>query len=653
MCSVLITVEDGRISEFRGDPDHPFTRGFLCKKMRDYPEKRVHSKHRITRAMIRSGKKGSGEFRNIPLAEALDLTAERLKGIRSQYGPASILPYSYAGNMGLLSRFSGFPFFHRYGALRLKQTICSSTASEAWRLHYGEGPGSDPETARHADLIIAWGADIRTTNPHFWPIVSEARRSGARLVVIDPHRTATAKGADHHIPVLPSGDCALVSGVMRLLIEQDGLDSRFIADHTEGFDEWRIQIMSHSIEEYARISGTSLSDMNLLARLILDSKRTFLRIGTGPSRNTRGGVSIRAIACMAAALGLFDGTPGKGALLYPNAFQEDRDHLKRPDLMTANPDSFNMNQLGEALTVREPDVKGLFVYNSNPALVAPDRTRVIEGLLREDLFTVVHDQVMTQTAKYADILLPATVSYENHDLYISYGHFSMMATAPVLSAPGEAISNHDLFRELARRFGYTEEVFTQSAEEAIRRYLSTVRGLPVKADEILPGVIYRSLFADAKRTPFKTRNGLFSFTGTDGATGAPSLIRALEFEDELLQKKYPFRLITPPSGDTLNSTFAELSDQVLESVLIHPEDADRLRIVDGATIKLYNDRGSLLGRAVIDTDTMRGVLIAHKPVMPNAENRYTSINNVTSARLSDIGEGSTFHESLVGVSPLS
>ncbi len=421
-CGLIAEVEEGRVTKLCGDKDHPVTRGVICRKMRRYPE-RLYGSERVLYPQRRIGAKGEGRFARISWDEALDLIAERLAGIARRDGGEAILPYAYAGNMGLINRFAGFPFFHRLGASRLDQTICFGAAGAGWSQQCGEIPGCPPENAAEAELIVAWGINIKVSNCHFWPHVAAARKSGGRLLVIDPYIGDTARSADLYLPVLPGGDPALALGMLKALSDGGLLDREAIDQQTVGFVEMEKELAHLGWARLEEESGLSRAQMKETAALLAASPRTFVRIGIGLTRHSRGGMAVRAIAALAGALGLFSGGPGRGVLLSAGAFRGERHKLTWPSLAAKETRLINMIHLGRALTTLTPPLKALFVYNANPASANPDGSSVRHGLAREDLFTVVHEQVMTATALYADVLLPATTFLENLDLYGAYGHF--------------------------------------------------------------------------------------------------------------------------------------------------------------------------------------------------------------------------------------
>ena len=612
-CGMIATIEDDKVTGLQGDKDHPYTAGFICRKMRRYPE-RLYSRERILFPQIRVGEKGAGKFRRINWEEALDILAAKLTTVCEQHGGEAILPYSYAGNMGAVNQFAGYPLFHRLGTSQLDRTICSAASNAGWSKQCGELPGCPPENAADAELIIAWGINIKVTNVHFWQYVAAARKKGARLLVIDPYRNQTARSADSYLQVKPGGDSALALGILKSLIEKDAVDHDFIARYTEGFTRQEAYLQTLDWQECVTESGIAKNEMEQLATLLAGSPRTFVRIGVGLSRNSRAGMAVRAITSLAAALGLFGGGRGRGVLLSSGAFKGDKNKLTYPDLARTSTRTINMIQLGHALTTLTPPVKVLFVYNSNPLSVNPDGVMVRRGLQREDLFTVVHEQVMTPTAKYADLLLPATTFLENLDVYTGYGHFYLGVAQPVIEPMGEAWSNFKLFQNLALKLDFDEPAFHQSCTERIVDYLTEMAGFPGQCDmqQVLSGSLVHSEYSHGDGQVMSGGGQRFRFFAAESVPEPTMacLTSGGEFADPDLQSRYPFRLITPPHPDLLNSTFGERYTATPGTVLVHPEDALACGVDDGEAVILFNGRGRTRRLVSVTSDTARGILVA-------------------------------------------
>lgn len=652
-CGMVATVRDGVITRLDGDPDHPFTQGFLCKKVRTYHH-RVQSPQRVLFPQRRIGKKGEGNFTRISWEEAWQRLVDELTRIKKEHGGEALLPYTYAGNMGKLNRFAGDPFFYKYGASRLLKTICCAAADAGWELHYGPGPASPPEKALDADLILAWGINVKVTNIHFMPFVVKARRRGARFVVIDPYLNATAQNADLHYPVKPGGDVALALGLLKLLLENDAVDHDFIDCYTEGFDELSSYARQLPLEKLANDSGLDSSRIRELAAMLANTPKSFIRIGIGLTRNTQGAMAVRAIACLSAALGLFDGGSGRGALLSSNAFSLPSDYLNFHALSESPTRKVNMVQLGDALTRLRPPIKGLFVYNSNPLSVAPDASRVRAGMAREDLFTIVHEQFLTPTARYADLLLPATTSFENSDLYTGYGHFYLQRVTPVLPVKGEALGNFELFQTLARKMGYDEALFQHGVGERIELIVNSMRGVSreVKKQGLVPGEALRSQMTEAGGNFAKSGGQRFRFAANSTEPGTPripTLLPREEFDDPRLSRLFPFQMITPPLIDLLNSTFGERYPNETGSLLIHPRDARSRHIEDGGLVEVFNERGRNIRKAIVSEKTQPGLLVLEGIYWESEASGMSSVNELTSQKTTDLGGGGTFHEARVNV----
>src|SRR5437867_380652 len=478
-CSRLVTVEDGRATKLRGDPDHPVTRGFLCGKVARYLE-REYSPDRLLYPQRRTGAKGEGRFERITWDEALDEIASRLGSIAREFGPEAILPYSYGGTMGFLNG-SGMDrrFFHRLGASRLDRTICAAAGAAALTASLGNRYGTEPEQFRLSKLIIAWGANILGTNVHLWPFIVEARRNGAKFYVIDPHGNRTAKLADKHFSIHPGSDAALALGMMHTLIRENLCDFDYIERYTSGFEQLRERAQDYPPERAAALTGIPAEDIVTLAREYATTRPAAIRLNYGVQRSERGGMAVQALSRRPALTGSWKEAGGGLQLSTSHAFRLNRDALGREDLQERSALGrparlVNMSLLGSTLEkLSDPPVKALVVYNSNPAAVAPDQNAVLRGLRREDLFTVVLEQTQTDTADYADILLPATTFLEHTDLYFAYGHYYMQLGRPALPAPGEARSNVEVFRALAGRMGFDDPCFLDSEDDMIRTLLDS------------------------------------------------------------------------------------------------------------------------------------------------------------------------------------
>lgn len=654
-CGLIAKVIDNQVVSLQGDPEHGYTKGVICRKMRNYHE-RVYGKDRLLYPMVRTGRKGEGEFRRISMKEAVALFATKLKETKEKFGAEAILPFQYAGNMGALNRNGGYALYNKLGTSRIIETICSAAAGEGWSLHCSSIPGSPPEVAGESSLIVAWGINVRVSNMHFWQYISQARKRGAKLVVIDPYRNETARSGDLHLQVLPGGDSGLALGVLKYLLEQDRIDRQMLEAQTQGFAELEAYLKKESWQRISQVCGLDKKEIVSFAELLNENPATFIRIGMGLSRNSRGGMSVRAIACLAAALGLFSGQTGQGVLLSSKAFTGDTGRLRFPELAEKETRLVNMAHLGHALTALQPPVKLLSVYSSNPLTVAPDSGLVREGLMREDLFTVVHEQVMTPTARYADLVIPATTFLENKDLYTGYGHFYMGCVDRVIEPVGEAVSNFDLYQLVARELGYNDAPFLQTIEQRLAEYVSTMEGLPedFSFDPANPDGHW---FQSTRRRMGRSAMDMFqvsirfSADVEPGISSIPCLLEGDEFDDKDLCSRFPLKLIIPPHADMLNSTFGERYVDKPGEVLVHPNDAEKYGIIDGEDVQLFNFRGESIRRAKISSDTQPGLLVAEGLFWESGDSG-TGINDLTSQKTTDIGAGPTFHESQVTIQPV-
>ena len=651
-CSLLVNVEDGTASKLRGNPDHPVTRGFLCGKVAKYLE-REYSPQRLLYPQKRVSKKGEGRFERIGWDEALNTIATNLGAIADQFGPQSILPYSYAGTMGLLNT-SGMDrrFFHRLGASRLDRTICSAAAGAALTATLGNRYSTEPEQFPHAKLIVAWGANIHGTNVHLWPFIVEARRNGAKLIVIDPVRTRTAALADQHLRINPGSDLALAFGLMHVIIGDKLHDAGYIEKFTNGFEALAERARAFDPERVAALTGIAKEDIIQLAREYATVRPSVIRANLGVQRSERGGNAVRAIAALPALIGSWKELGGGLFFSTSHAFQFNRKALEMPELGPPAR-TVNMSQLGSALTaLDDPPVKAIVVYNSNPAAIAPDQNQVLKGLRREDLFTVVLEQFQTDTADYADILLPATTFLEHTDLYLAYGHYHLQLARPVVAAPGEARSNVDVFRDLALRMGFEDECFKDSEDDMIRALLSSghpfLHGITLERldREYSVRLNIPSPFLPFAEGNFGTASGKCELDVPDYTPPVESRLG-----DPALRKKFPLELVSSKNDDSMNSTFGNRDsvDQQTSVLHIASDDAERRGIRSGDLVRAFNERGSLVLTAEVDGVVGRGVVRAPAVRWAKRSPDGRSANALTSERLTDIGGGPALYSCLVEV----
>jgi anaerobic selenocysteine-containing dehydrogenase len=662
-CSILATVEDGRVTACEGDPAHPFTQGFLCHKVHRYPE-RIYSPLRILTPLRRIGKKGEGRFVRISWDAALTEITDRLGSVARAPGGEAILPFSYGGTLGLVQRKAGHAFFHRLGATRLKRNICDTAAEAAWLATYGACVGTDMESVVRSDLVILWGINAVHTNIHGMRFVAAARRNGARLVVIDPYRNRTAKLADTHLMPRPGTDAALALAVAHVLVRDGLVNTEYIARHTYGFDAYRGEVERFSPDRASRITGIPAPAITEFARAYGLSRAPFLRLGNGLQRVSNGGQAIRAIICLPALVGAFDRVGGGGLWETFGAFHTNVAAIEGEDLQPHPTREVNMVRLGRALTeLDRPPIQALFVYQANPAANIPDQSRVVAGLAREDLFTVVHEQVHTDTVDYADIVLPATTSFEHLDLYRSYGHYYLQLGRPVIAPLGEARSNWELFQALAAHMGFSEPIFRKTVEELIRDLLDVMHPdvAGITYDRLAAGDPIRVNVAregNPFAVGFPTPSGRIELCSQSlAAQGLPPVPTYVPAEEgyERKTRDLPLHLLTPPAKDFLNTSFGAVERLVRSEgrprLKIHPAEAAARRITTDLLVRVFNRRGECFLHAEVTPDVPPGVLVAESIWWAKHHPGGKGINQLTSDRLTDLGECSTLHENLVEVEP--
>jgi molybdopterin guanine dinucleotide-containing S/N-oxide reductase-like protein len=707
-CAVLVTVNaEGRAVKVEGDPSQPLTQGFLCGKVAKYLD-RVYSPDRILYPLRRKVgvpkqplQRGHEDeaFERVSWDEALDAIVARLKQIGDRYGTESILPYSYAGTIGVLGYGSmDRRFFHRLGASRLDRTICSEAGGQAWNLVYGKKLGTPAEDFRLAKLIIAWGANVHGNNVHLWPMIENARRKGARFIVIDPYRTRTAALADWHIAIRPGTDAALALGMMHVILNEGLEDREFINEMTHGFNELAQRVSEYTPERVAAWTGMTAAEVEQLAREYATTRPAALRLNYGVQRAEHGGAAVRAIAMLPAVTGAWKHRGGGAVLSTSGAFEWNERAVRRPDLQFVSPLKreariVNMSALGEALTelgfrnhgVEDgdgktqssdgPAVHALFVYNSNPGAVAPNQNAVRRGLARDDLFTVVHDLFFTDTTDYADYILPATTFLEHTDIQGAYGHYFVQLSKQAIEPLGEARSNVWLFGQLGQRMGFAEPCFRDTHEEIVRQALSIgadghsmnpgMEHITVEALEE-QGHIPLSFRRELEKNPFlpftsgplATPTGKIEFYSQSlaaaGMDALPGFTPPTESRWGELAKRYPLELLARKADNYMNSTFANLDGhRAMEArtrgrLEIHPGDAAARNVIDGERVRVFNDRGSIELTVMIDANLPEGVVATHLDWAKLQADGQNS-NVLTSERLTDIGAGATFYSTLVEV----
>jgi anaerobic selenocysteine-containing dehydrogenase len=656
-CGLLVKVENGQIVTVKGDPDHPFTAGFICKKASCFPE-HIHSSKRITTPLKRTGPKGSGKFEPITWNQALDEVASRMKSVSSEFGSEAILPYSYAGHMGLVHRNAGHAFFNRLGASGLEYTICGPAASAGFEASLGSGPSTEIQSASRSDYIIIWGSNTLATNIHAWPYFRMARKAGATLIVIDPYRNRTAQRADVHLMIKPGTDAALALSMMQVIIDRDMIDHDFIAQKTIGFDKLMDRASEYPPARAADICGVSEEMIVQIAEGYGRARAPYIRTGWGPARQLKGGMAMRTIALLPALVGAFN-KPGGGITRSLGGAPSDLRSLIRSDLRPPSIRSVNMVELGNALTrLDNPPIKMLYVYLSNPAVVAPQSREVLNGLAREDLFVVVQEMFQTDTCSYADIILPGASFLEVTDLYRSYGHNYIQMARPVIPPVGQSRPTLSVFQELAARLWFKEDVFSLSEMDFIEKLLLEkspyMEG--VDSETLISGRAVRlNIPSNPYADGFATPSGKVEFYSQAMADqGLDPLPDGQPLRDPDGGEIYALEFITPPHHLFLNSAFNEI-DELRERVgqarvMIHPETAQARGIVNGDPVRVFNDRGECRFLAHVTDDTQAGLLVAEGLHWPSLSPGGGS-NQLTSQRLTDMGKTCAFHCNLVEVQP--
>ncbi len=681
-CALEYHVADGKLIEVKGAAGHSVTAGVLCTKVAKYPLRTYHPT-RVKTPLKRVGAKGEGKFVPISWDEALTTIASKFKTIINEHGAEAILPYSYAGNMGMLQYGSmDRRFFHAIGASQLERTICASAGAAGLTITLGSRMGTDVEAFAHSDLIILWGTNPITSSVHLWTRCQEAKRRGAKLIAIDPYRSLSAEKCHQWLPIKPGTDAALALAMMHVLIRDDAethaLDHDYIAKYTLGFGELKARAAEWTPQRASDICGISVADIEALAKAYGSTRKAAIRLNYGMQRHGGGGMAVRTVACLPALTGAWREASGGALLSTSGAYPMNLAYLERPDLMPKIegklPRMVNMSALGDALawgTAPSPQpspargegaIKAMFVYNSNPGAVAPDGNQVLKGLARDDLFTVVHDVFITDTARYADIVLPATTSPEHDDINRSYGHYDLVLNRRAIDPVGESLPNTELFRRLAKAMNLNDPCFDETDESLIKHAFDW-------SHKSLAGQSFETLERDGVlRLNYPKRDG-FITPFAEGGFGTPS--GKCEFYSETLAQRgfdplptyippheaetpeYPLALNTPPARNAMNSTFGNIEELAKPhgppTVQLNPADAAARSVVEGQTVRVFNHRGVMKLPVAVTNDTRPGVatiLWGHWRNHPGAEG---FVNDLTSQALTDLGGGATFYDCRVEV----
>jgi anaerobic selenocysteine-containing dehydrogenase len=668
-CAMLVEVEDGRATKVSGDPDHPTTQGFLCTKVTRYLE-RVYNPDRVLYPMRRIGAKGEGRFERISWDEALDTIARHFREIaQSPDGPEAILPYSYGGTMGVVNNGSmDRRFFNRLGASKLARTICSQAGGDALKYTVGIKIGTDMENFHRARLIVLWGTNTLASNIHLWPEIKAAVENGARLIGIDPYRNHTLDHCHQLIQLQPGTDAAFALAMMNVIISE-GLENRdYIERYTLGFDKLRERAAEFPPARAADICGVTEDEIVSFAREYATTRPAVIRINYGLQRHAGGGMAVRAISCLPALTGSWRDTGGGVLLSTSGIFAFDGRALERPDVTLGNPRTINMSRLGEALTDARPPVRAIYVYNSNPAAIAPDQSKVLEGFRRENLFTVVHEQFQTDTADYADILLPATTQLEQRDIVKPYGHYYLVYNEPAIAPLGEAKPNWEVFGLLAERMGFEEDCFKDNDEDIIRQALATdyapIKGITLEqlkqngwARLNLPDT-----FAPFAEGGYETPSGKCEFYSEAleraGLDPLPAYIPPRESPASApeLAARYPLQLLSPPANSFLNTSFSHLPSFLRSErepfIQLNAENAGQRYMTQGYGVSVWIDGVECGLKALLSYGVKPGVAVALSIWWNKLSPGRTNVNQTVSQALTDIGAGATFYDNLVQVSKI-
>lgn len=659
MCSLIAHVDNGKVVRVQGDPDHPYTAGFACGKVNRDADL-VNSPERIATPLRRTGPKGSGQYAAITWDEALDEIANRWKTIIAESGPESILGYAYSAHQGLMNRGLVGGLFHALGTSRLQAgTVCDTCCETAWEMTVGPVGGADPESVVHSDLVVSWGADLAATNVHFWALAEAQKKNrGMPIVVIDPRRTRSAKAADLYLPIRIGTDAALALGVMHILVRDGLADRDYIARHTLGFDQVERDVLPRfSPARTAEITGLSVADIETFAAMYGKTKAALIRLGEGMTRLANGGQALRTVVLLPGVSGHY-AVKGGGALLLTAASCDLNYAAIRKPSGPATARMVNHLRLGEELlNMKDPPIRALYVSANNPAVTCPEVHKVQKGLSREDLFTVVHDPFMTDTARYADIVLPAANYLETDDLYRAYGAYWMQWGQKAVEPAGQARSNFHVAQALAARMGVKDRVFTLSPREAAEELLKGATGPAAKADP-------QKLFAgepihiahDWQGQPFKTPSGKLEFYSEQLAKQGLSPVPdwqpdPIEVEDA---KKWPLRLLTAPGYFQAHTAFSGVGflrkREGQPFCILHPEDAAKRGLKDGDQVRVFNDRGEIGLVLKVADEVQPGVLLVPGQ-RPTSEAVSGTINMLCSDRYTDMGEGATYQSTWLDVGP--
>jgi len=653
---MLAHVENGRIVRIQGDSANPLTAGYACAKVnRDH--ELVHSPRRLASPMRRAGAKGEGRFTQISWDEALDEITTRWKTIIAESGALALLGYAYSAHQGQMNRGLVNGLFHALGASRLQAgTVCDTCCETAWEFTVGPVGGADPESIIHSDLIVSWGADLVATNVHLWTKIEEVRKRGVPVIVIDPRRSRTAARADWHLPIRIGTDAALALGIMHILVRDDLCDQHYLATHTIGFDRVKAEILPRfAPPRVCEITGLDVADIERLAALYGKAKAAFIRIGEGMTRLARGGQALRAVALLPGVTGAY-GRRGGGALLLTAASCELNYNAIRKPSGPAATRLVNHLRLGEALLeIKDPPIRGLFIACNNPAVTNPDAGRLRRALERDDLFTVVHDPFLSATARYADIVLPATTYLETEDFYRSYGSYYMQYGHRAIAPLEQARSNFEVAQALAARLSITDPIFRMAPEAVLQELFRGATGTVADVDPATLRERGPINIAPPPGQSFRTPSGKLEFySETMRSQGLPPLPDWEPDQQEQQDcRRWPLRLLTAPGYFQSHTAFSAVpflrEREGSPCCILHPDEARSRNLKDGQRVRLFNDRGAIGLILRVSDEVQPGVALVPGQ-RPDEETVSGTINMLCSDRYTDMGEGATYQSTFLDVS---
>jgi anaerobic selenocysteine-containing dehydrogenase len=656
MCSLLAHVKDGRLVRVEGDPDQPFTAGFACGKVNRDAEL-VHSPQRLTTPLRRIGAKGAGKFAPITWDVALDEITSRWQSIIAESGPLAVLGYAYSAHQGLMNRGLLNGMFHALGTSRLwAGTVCDSCSEAAWDATVGPIGGADPESVTEAALIVCWGSDLHATNVHFWTKVEQARKRGAKLVVIDPRRTRAAQSADWYMPIRIGTDAALALGIMHILVRDGKCDREYLATHTLGFNQVEREVLPRfTPERVADITGIPAADVERFAAMYGDAgAKSFIRLGWGMTRFVHGGQALRSVALLPGVTGAYGGYGGGALLATAASFDLNYNAVRKPS-GPAETRTVNHTRLGEALLeLRDPPIRALFIAANNPAVTCPDSAKTRAGLAREDLFTVVHDPFLSVTARYADIVLPAAVYLETEDFFRAYGSYYMQYSPRAVEPQAEAWSNLRLAQTLAARMGLHDPVFSMSQPDILRELFRGAKGAAAEVDVDRLRDAGPISIGPKGGQQFRTPSGKLEFYSA--ALAAQGLSPMPDWQPdpgEAIQgARFPLRLLTAPGYFQSHTAFSGVAflrkREGAPSCVLHPDDAAARGLKDGQYVRLYNDRGSAGLTLHVRDEVQPGVVLVPGQ-RPDDEATSGTVNMLCSDAFTDMGAGATYQSTWLDV----